>query len=183
MAAVLTVLFLLWITPVKAGAAVRWDGKELRAELGLMIWGARLRGEARLGGGKSEWRLLGRKAALPRRRKPHPSALRFFRSLGRVYASHPWLKQGGRIERAEAEIGLGVKDAAAAALLCGLIRAAGGGSPRARIGACPRPDGKWSGRGLCIIEGRAGMLWLACALAYAACVQKEEKPWSIPSAA
>lgn len=183
MAAVLTMLFLLWITPVKAGAVVNWNGKCLRVKLGLMIWGVRLRGDARLENGQSELRLLGRRVTLPRRKKPRPGAIGFARALLRVYAAHPWLRQGGRILRAEAEIGLGIRDAARAALLCGLIRAVGSLIPRARFRACPRPDGQWSGRAMCIIEGRAGMLCLACALAYLACVQKEEKPWSIPSAA
>lgn len=183
MAAVLIALFLLWITPVKAGVILRGDGKSVEIRLGIMVWGLRLTGRAIIGPGMRRLSLLGRQVPFPKRREKRPPMLSWILSLRRVMRRHPWLRQGARMRKAEIQLELGLRDAAAAALLTGLIRALSGVVQGLVIRARPRLDGQWRVYAACIIEGRAGMIGLACALARLSNRKKEEKPWSIPSAA
>lgn len=183
MAAVLIALFFLWITPVKAGVILRGDGRGADIRLGITIWGVRLTGLASVGPGMRRLSLLGWQVPFPKRREKRLAVVPWILSLRRVMRRHPWLRQGARMRKAEIQLELGLRDAAAAALLTGLMRALSGVVQGLVIRARPRLDGQWRVYAACIIEGRAGMIGLACALARLSNRKKEEKPWSIPSAA
>ena len=168
----LLILFLLWITPVKAGALLRWDREGARCRLGILIWGIR-----------RQWEIAPRKGALARlmrlRKKRRPAAP-FFKGFSS--AGGKLLRRAVRLQRAEIDGEIGLHDAAASTLLCGSLQAAGGMIPGLRLSIRPRLDGRWALRGLCIAESRLGILCVALILALRA-GKKEEKPWIIPSAA
>lgn len=174
----LIVLFLLWITPVKAGLLLRAGEDGTQGEIGVMAWGIPLRFSLRRGRRGLEAVFHGRPVALPRPRGKSaagPAAL----SLLLPGKASP-LRRAVTVREAEIALQIGLRDAAAAALLTGLIRAAAGLLPGIRLRAVPCLGGGWALRARCIAEGRAGMLWTAYALS--ARRAKEEKAWSIPSA-
>lgn len=165
-------LFLIFITPVRAGALIRADQTGTRAKIGVMAWGVR-----------RQWEIAGTPGAVGRildARKKHPGGKGLLKGL--FPARGGGLRRAVRLQRAEICAEIGLRDAAAAALLCSGLTAVGGMIPGLRLSVRPRLDGRWALRGLCIAESRLGILCVALILALRA-GKKEEKPWIIPSAA
>ena len=181
LSALFVALFLLLIAPVKLGAAAGVGREGIRIRLGLMVWGLRWQGAIRLQQGRAVLLIRGRQVPLPPRKQGSPPAASTLRHL---FFPDPAQsrRRGVRITRAELHLDVGSRDAAAAALLTGLLRAAACLIPGVRITARPRMGGLWAARALCIAESRLGILCVAYALALKA-GKKEEKSWSIPSAA
>ena len=169
----LLILFLLLLAPVKAGAVLFADREGVRGKIGVMVWGVRLQAEVRLCPGGSEIRFRGKPLPPLRRRK----------GTGPVFRGQGWglLKRGVRVLRAEAACEIGFQDAAAAALLTGLVRAVSGFVPVLKLTARPGP--RFALAAKCIAESRLGILWAAYALRLWGRGRKEDKAWIIPSAA
>lgn len=174
-------LFALLISPVKIGAWACAGREGIRVRIGILIWGLRLQGDILFRQGKTELWFRGRQVPIPRRKKGRPSAAAILRHL--FFPDRPLSRSlGVRVSRAEIRADIGSRDAAAAALLTGLLRAASRIIPGVHIDARPRMEGRWAVQALCIAESRLGILCVAYALALKA-GKKEEKSWSIPSAA
>lgn len=174
----LLMIFLVLIAPVKAGALATVSKRGVRGAFGFMVWGVSVQGRFLLEAGKREIRIGSRPMKLPRKKSG-----RF--SFSRLIRSGAWklLRRGVTIQRADAQMQLGLRDAAAAALLAGLAQALSGLLPGVRFRALPRLGGPWELRAKCIAETRLGILLAAFALTALFRGQKEEKTWIIPSAA
>ncbi|MBR1583983.1 MAG: hypothetical protein IJ662_00400 [Clostridia bacterium] len=172
----LLILYALWITPVKAGATLRLGGGPIRGEIGIMIWGLTVQGRYGMTDGQFHlW--IGHKLLPTRkdRRVPKLPLLRHF------FRSGPLGIRPVTLQALEIQVDVGAQSAATAALLCGLLQAAGGVTPILRLQARPRPGQPSALRARCIAQGRLGILLSAYILAAKA--QKEEHhPWIIPSA-
>ena len=141
MAAVLTVLYILSITPLRLFGAVDRPGRGGWAV--LRIWGVPVR--------------LDRMSAFKK-----PGGLRL--SLPALRGAVPVLRllnRGISVKRLDVDIRLGGWDAAHLAVLTGLIRGVGGLWPRARLRCRPAWGQPTALRGTCILETRLGILWTA----------------------
>ena len=164
-----TALFLLFITPVRAGIWVEWDGNRLRGAVGVTVWG--IRGQAALTGRRGDGGRLrimaalgGRSVSLP---SPHGKSGGAKKLLGLLRHRDAWtpLRRAVQVTRLEAAVRLGGGDAAALALLTGLLRAVGGLLPGLRLRCVPVLGGKSGLRAVCIAEARLGILCTAWLMA------------------
>lgn len=164
-------LFGLWITPLRLGAAVRLGDALPRAAWGVMVWGVPIRGRIGLkrdAGGRLRLTSAspGRGRRLPMLRRPAVWAgRRFAAACSRPGPGRRLLKRGARLVLLDAEVRLG-GDAARAAVLTGLVRAAAALLPRARLHCFPVPGGRSALRARCIVDVRLGTLWTAALMGW-----------------
>jgi len=142
MAFVLVGLYLMWITPLRLSWALRLAQPPPAVRWALRVWGVQI--------------------ALPhfraRRRLPRSGL-----SLGALAPALRLLKRAVRIQRLEIHV-LAGGDAAAAAVVTGLLRAADGLVPRVRIRCAPAWGRAGALRAKCILDARLGTLWTAALL-------------------
>ena len=163
----LTALFLLLISPVRAGVRVQWDENGLRGAAGLMIWGLREQVDfSAVRNGAGVLRLTaayrGKNLPLPPRRKG--DGARLLKLLGLLLKSNgknASLHRLVRVDTLRLGLRLGGEDAAALALGAGALRALGGALPYLRFQCVPALGGKTALRAVCIAEARLGILVVA----------------------
>ena len=119
----LILLFAVLITPVKAGVVLSADPGTVRGRFGLLVWGWRLQKDF-------SWQ-QDKPPRLPVRRKGG-SVLPALRLLQKAVRAG-WIRLHGAVR-----VNVGMNDAAAAALLTGLLRILGGAVPGLRLSASPR---------------------------------------------
>ena len=188
MAWILAALYCLSITPLRLGADLSLHPSLPRAAWGLLIWGLRI-------GGRAEWRpdAAGRgdpAAALTewllRRQRKRGRRTPRMKRLRAVLLARPTrrlLQKSIRVRQLTVTLQIG-GDAARAALLTGVVRAAAPLLPRARIRCRPAFGGKSALHARCIVETRLGTLMAAGLLGWLSCLwsgRKEEQAWNIPS--
>ena len=185
----MTAMFLLLITPVRLGAALRWEKGLPRAAVGVMVWG--VSGQVFLRSGRDEKGKLRLTASVFGKETPvTPGKAKAGQGLRALWLS---LRSNGRLSLLrytvkirvfDVSVRLGIEDAARAALAVGLIRALASAVPRLRLRCVPALGGQTAASLRCIADARLGIL-LAAALLWRARRRgrKEEKPWIIPSGA
>ena len=188
------ILYLIAVTPLRAGLTLRWDGSGLEGALGVLVWGARIQGKIGLvtnTEGKKQLyigRTLPPPGAVPAA-SPAPEAaglLQWYRTVKRANQGRTLIKNAVALDLLEADVAVPGFGAASTALFTGLARIAGGLIPGLRLRARPAWDGGGGMRVRCMISCRLGMLLAACALGTVSFLmerKKEEKPWIIPSGA
>lgn len=191
MAAVLILLYLIAITPFRAGVVLHaGGGRESLGAAGVLVWGIRIQG--RIGWTKGEngrRQLYLGKAAPTSNPAPGPGVgdiLHWLRAVHTANQGRMLVKKAVSLDALEVDALVPGPDAAAAALLTGLAQVIGGLIPRLHVRARPAFSGSGALRVRCMISGRLGMLLAACALgtiSYLKTRKKEEKSWIIPSEA
>lgn len=188
------VLYLIAVTPLRAGLTLHWDDSSLRGSLGVLVWGVRIQGTIGLvtnAEGKKQL-YIGRTLPPPGfvpAASPAPEAaglLQWYRTVKRANRGRTLVKNAVKLDLLEADAAVPGFGAASTALFTGLARVAGGLIPGLRLRARPAWDGCGGIRLRCMISCRLGMLLAACALGTISFLmerKKEEKPWIIPSGA
>lgn len=179
MAVALLCLYLLWITPVRAGAMISGQsGEGVFLCWGVMVWGIRRQGAKRLippPGVQPLPAPLGKKK---RRRGKSPAFFPTVRTLWRSAAFKGTLQRALTMEHAWVALEAGFADAAVNALTDAFFKVLGG-CIRKRMVLCSRArfDGKSSLRSGCIVRARLGNLFLvgAVALLVYGATQRKEK--------
>ena len=195
MAWALIFLYLIAVTPVRAGVILRvGGGQELSGAAGVLVWGVRI--GLKIGlvrndeGGRQLY--VGRRMPLPGEvpaASPAPGAadiLRWARAVKRANRGRTLVKKAVSLDALELDALVPGFSAASAAIFTGLAGMAGGLIPRLRVRARPAYQGMGALRIRCMISCRLGMLLAACALgtiSFLMARKKEEKPWIIPSEA
>ncbi len=159
-------LFLLFITPVRAGMRIVWDEKGLRGAVGLMAWGLREQADFSLGlGAAGGLRLTaafhGKSLALPPMKNRARSGVKLLGLLLKSNGKNAALRRLVKVRTLNAVLRLGGGDAAALALGAGALRAAGSALPFLRFQCVPVLGGKTALRAVCIAESRLGILLVA----------------------
>lgn len=160
------VLFILLISPVRAGMRVQWDEMGPRGAVGLMIWG--LRGKADFSltrGAAGSLRLTaafhGKNLPLPQRKNRAELGVKLLGLLLKSNGKNADLKKLVRVNTLNVTLRLGGGDAAALALGAGTLRALGSALPFLRFRCMPVLGGKTALRAVCIAESRLGILLMA----------------------
>ena len=159
-------LFILLISPVRAGVRVQWDEGGLRGAVGLMIWG--LREQVDFSTGRSDSGALrlaasfrGKSLPLPESRGNGKKILQLLGLLLKSNGKNADLRKLVRVNTLNVALRLGGGDAAALALGAGALRAAGNALPFLRFQCMPTLGGKTALRAVCIAEARLGILVVA----------------------
>lgn len=186
----LILLYLILISPLRAGVVFSLGRGMPRAGLGIMIWGfswqfhgalirdkaGRLHLEASNGSG--------RKIRLRGLRGPSPSFGRLVRSFQKADRARALLRCSVHLESIRAAVEIGGGNAARTALWTGALMALGGILPPRTLLCRPAFGRESALRFHCIADARLGTLLTACllgALAFLRTGRKEEKAWNIPS--
>lgn len=144
MAVLLIALYLVWITPLRLSSGLRLIAPGRRVRLRLQVWGVGV--PLRLPAHRKK-----------KRRLPGPSALR------QALPALKLLLRGLHVRRLEVAVRAG-GDAAAAAVLTGLLRTLNGLWPRARLRCDPAFGGESALRARCILDARLGTIGTAALL-------------------
>ena len=195
MAWALIVLYLVAVTPLRAGVILHIGGGQgISGAAGVIIWGVRIGlkiGLIRNAAGKRQL-FIGRRMPLPGEAPapaPAPGAgeiLGWLRAVKRANRGRTLVKNAVSLDDLQLDALVPGFGAASAAVFTGLLQAAGGLIPGLRVRARPAYQGVGAARVRCMISCRLGMLLAACALgtvSYLMERKKEEKPWIIPSEA
>ncbi len=156
-------LFLLFISPVRAGVRVRWDETGLRGAAGLMIWGLRdqvdFAAERNAAGvPRLTAAFRGKDLPLPEGKNKGNRLIRLLGLLLRSNGQNAVFRRVVRVNTLSFTLRLGLQDAAALALAAGLLRAAGGAASGLRFRCVPALGGKSGLQAVCIAETRLGIL-------------------------
>jgi len=173
-------LYLLLITPLCAGISAAIAPEKGSGRAALMIWGIRIQHPFSLA--RDEQGRLQLSPILPRPKSRKGPGI--IQGLRRMPLARRLIRHGIHIPMLEGEVHVGVDDAAATALLCGLLSACAGCIPHARLNIRPVFGGGWSLQGKCIARMRLGTLLAVCLLVVWGRRQarsKEARPWNIPS--
>ena len=186
MAAALIMVYLLLVTPLRAGALLAFKEGGLHGAVGVTVWGVRLQARLRFvrdESGHPQWQRekdgfwlpLGKRAGRPRQGLLLLSLLRKGNRDGT-----PW-KRLIQVTALRLQIRIGGENAARAALITGLLRSVFSLFPKAHADISPAFNGQTEGSFLCIAQARLGMLlaWGLGALLRPG--RKEEHTWIIPS--
>ena len=190
MAVLLIGAYLLWITPLRAGAWVRFGGGRPRGELGVMVWGAALRAgvewkrdqDGRLGlqiAFRGRWFFL-----TPGKKRKQADPGRVIRAFKGAAAARTLLRRTVILQRADITAAVGGESAARTARITGALRALGAAAPMVRVRCRPVFGGHSAAEARCIVETRLGTLITACllgAISYRRAGRKEANTWNIPS--
>ena len=181
-------LFLILITPVQVGAALRWTGHIPCLTVGVMIWGVRAQMEIHARRDTAGTLLL--TATMGKRSLTlHPggkNAGNGLKALGLMLKSNgdkAMLKKAVQVRALDAYLQIGGENAAFIAILTGFLQALNPLLPQANIVCRPSFHGSTKAYIRCIAEARLGILlaaWLRWRRTRRA-GRKEEQAWSIPS--
>ena len=159
-------LFILLISPVRAGVRIAWNENGLRGAVGLMIWG--LRDQVDFSTGRSASGTLrlrlsfrGKSLPLPKSKGNGKKMLQLLGLMLKSNGNGADLKKLVRVNTLNVVLRLGGGDAAALALGAGALRALGGALPGLRFRCVPVLDGQTALRAVCIAESRLGILVMA----------------------
>ncbi|MBR6185130.1 MAG: hypothetical protein IKQ41_02610 [Clostridia bacterium] len=185
MAWVLTILYVLLVSPLRAGILFRWKAGRADCRLGVLIWGARRTAEVKLRRDEKDY--LGISLRSGRRERVFP--LRFKRSGAwknrwRKPGFHFLLRRLLPLFSVKADLCLGFDNAAETALLCGALNGVGALLPRVRLRCKPRYNGASSLSLLCIATARLGTIIALCLWAWMIgrrAGRKEENAWTVLS--
>ena len=177
-------LFLLLISPVRIGAALRWSGQLPTLVIGVMIWGVRVQTSIHAERDPAGTLLL--TAALGKRPlhfggKNADGSLQALAALFRSGSGRTALHGVVQVRKVELYLQIGGENAAFAALFTGLLRALNPLFPHAAIHCHPSFNGQTKVYARCIAETRLGILLAAWLRRRRRHGQKEEAAWSIPS--
>ena len=181
-------LFLILITPVQVGAALRWTGHMPSLTVGVMIWGIRAQMEIHARRDTAGTLLL--TATMGKRsltlRPGGKNAGNGLKALGLLLKSNgdkAMLKKAVQVRALDAYLQIGGENAAFIAILTGFLQALNPLLPQANIVCRPSFHGSTKAYIRCIAEARLGILlaaWLRWRRTQQAS-QKEEQAWTIPS--
>lgn len=180
-------LFLLFIAPIRIGAALRWTGGAPSLSVGVMIWGIRAQTSIRAERDTAGKLLL--TAAVGNRKLPlHPdrnnagSGLKALALLLKSNTDRAAMRRLVQVRRLDVFLQIGGENAAFIALATGFLQALNPLLPQADIRCRPSFHGQTKVYARCIAEARLGILcvaWLRWRRRRAG--QKEAAAWSIPS--
>ncbi len=180
-------LFLLLISPIRIGAALRWTGGAPLLNVGVMIWGVRAQTSIRAERDTTGALLL--TAAVGKRTFPlHPdrknagNGLKALALLLKSNTDRAAMRRLVQVRALDVFLQIGGENAAFIALAAGFLQALNPLLPQANIVCRPSFHGDTKALVRCIAEARLGILcvaWLRWRRQRAG--QKEEAAWSIPS--
>ena len=181
-------LFLLFIAPIRIGAALRWTGGAPLLNVGVMIWGIRaqtsIRAERDTTGALLLTAAVGnRKLPLRPDRKNAGNGLKALALLVKSNTKRAALKKLVRVRTLDVFLQIGGENAAFIALATGFLQALSPLAPKAKIVCRPSFHDNTKAYLRCIAEARLGILlaaWLRWRRTQQAS-QKEEQAWTIPS--
>ena len=189
-AGLLVFLYLLLITPIRAGVVLGKERAFPRGAVGVMVWGIRY--TVHFVGRRDETGKFYIKTTLPGKRRekerpfaaPSPKIFHFLKGIRASRWAWQMIKKGVHIQKGELHWILGGENAAAQALISGCLQAFFAFSRRFSLHLYPVFQGKSAFRFRCIVETRLGTLLAAGLLSglYAlAAGKKEDTSWIIPS--
>lgn len=179
----LAVLLVIYLAPVKLGAAFAWkEGQGLKAAAGVMVWGVRYQTVRRLGRGVPD-------APDEKNLPMSTEAVRTVKEAVRhSERARRYFFLTARTEAMNVDALIAVQDAAVCALAQGVLDMIAGAVKHIYPAFHPRIRGQLTGesqiRGRCIVSIRLGNLLIVMLLgvlgwAQGSLKRKEEKTWSI----